>query len=414
MPRLLIAPLLALAMLLAGCTGERLMPPPEGEQLDLASIPGMPEGVEPRFWGDLAAASAEVQLQQVRRQIAARVAAEGQVPNDGRYDVLALSGGGSDGAYGAGLLNGWSDRGGRPEFALVTGISVGALIAPFAFLGEDYDDELERLFTNTSTDDVVEINLFNAALGSALGLTDTAPLELTFDRILTADMVRRIADEHAKGRRLWIGTTFLDAQRPVIWDIGAIASSDFRDRRDLIKKILIASASIPGAFPPVMFPVEVDGKRYAEMHVDGSVTRQLFVYPANIKLNEQVDGGVPGIQLGTIYLVRNTKLAPAYEPVEPSLLRIAERSIYTLIKAAGLGDVETIERQAERDGWGLLRTSVPQDFDIREGDFFDPGYMRALYDVGYRRARDGVAWEVVFDPSAPVDPVIAAIVDEDS
>lgn len=414
MVRFLVASLMTVVLALPACTGQRLPAPPESVAAELPPVRGFREPTEIRFWGDLAPASAADQLAEIRRQIAARIAAEGVLPNEGKYDVLALSGGGSDGAYGAGLLNGWSDRGDRPEFGLVTGISVGALIAPFAFLGVEYDDDLERLFTRTATGDIVQFNIFRAVFGWTLGVTDIAPLELTFDRVMTSDMVRRIAEEHAKGRRLWIGTTHLDAQRPVIWDIGAIANSAYPDKRELIKRIMLASAAIPGAFPPVLIPVEANGELYSEMHVDGAVTRQLFVYPGNVDLRQQADGSVSGMRLGTIYLVRNTKLAADYQPVDPSLLRIVGRSIFTLIKAAGLGDVEIIEQQARRDGWGLLRTSVPVEFDFPEDAFFDPQYMSALYDVGYDRAARGIAWEIVVEPggepaeTAPEPDLIAA------
>lgn len=409
----ILAPVFAVALALSGCSGERLPPPPEGENLELGTIPGMPEDLEIRFWGDLAPASAEQQLNTIRDQIIARARAEGAPTNEGRYDILALSGGGSDGAYGAGLLNGWSERTGwtegnpRPEFGLVTGISVGALIAPFAFLGPEYDDELERLFTRTSTRDVVQFNIFQALFGYALGLTDVRPLEVAFDEIMTPRMVERIGEEHEKGRRLWIGTTYLDAQRPVIWDIGAIAASSYPAKRELIKKIMIASAAIPGAFPPVMFPVEVDGESYAEMHVDGSVTRQVFVYPSNIDLKAQLKGRVPGMKFGSIYLVRNAKLAPDYQPVDASVLQIVERSLLTLTKALALGDADMVEQQAKRDGWRLLRTSVPPEFEVPEETFFDPQYMSALYQVGYNRARDGIAWEIVHDPVEVGEPVEA-------
>lgn len=382
----------------SGCAGVRPLPAVSEAQLELAPLRGMDEDLEIRFWGDLAPGSTQAELKEIRDQFAERVRAEGGPPNNGRYDVLALSGGGSDGAYGAGLLNGWSERGDRPEFALVTGISVGALLAPFAFLGENYDDELETLFTRTRTEDVVEVILFRALFGWALGLTDITPLELTLDRILTDDMVDRIAEEHGKGRRLWIGTTYLDAQRPVIWDIGTIASSDYENRRELIKKILLASAAVPGAFPPVLFPVKVDGQFHSEMHVDGAITRSLFIYPRNLDLRTEFGKDASGMQIGTIYLVRNTKLEPDFHPVEPSILRIAERSIWTLIKSAGIADVIAIEDQARKDGWVLKRTSVPLEFDAVETDFFDPQYMSALYEVGHDRALKGIAWETVISP----------------
>lgn len=415
MARILLAPVLALTLVLAACTGVRLPPPPEAPSRDLiglARLPGVPDGEVIRFWGDLAPAAATEQLQLIRDQVAARIRAEGAAPNNGRYDVLALSGGGSDGAYGAGLINGWSAREAwtrsdiRPEFSLVTGISVGALIAPFAFLGPEYNDELERLFTTTETADVAEFNVFRALFGYELGLTNLRPLERILDQMLTDAMVARIAEEHLKGRRLWIGTTYLDAQRPVIWDIGAIAVADYDDKRDLIKKILLASSAIPGAFPPVLFPVESGGEIYNEMHVDGSVTQQLFIYPSNIDLGGTIDQEVPGMVPGTIYLIRNSKLAPDFQPVEPSVLRIVERSLFTLTNALALGDAEGVEQQASRDGWRLLRSSVPLEFDYPISGFFDPQYMSELFQVGYRRAADGIVWEKVFDPGEIADPVL--------
>jgi hypothetical protein len=396
--RLIYCLIVAGAIAVSGCVGVRPLPAVSEGQLELATIRGMDDDVEIRFWGDVAPPSTQAELEQIRRQIETRTAAEGQLPNGGAYDVLALSGGGSDGAYGAGLLNGWSERGDRPEFMLVTGISVGALLAPFAFLGEDYDDEVEQLFTKTRTEDVVQVILFRALFGWTLGLTDVSPLERTLDRILTPEMVERIAEEHGKGRRLWIGTTYLDAQRPVIWDIGTLAASDFSGKRELIKRILLASSAVPGAFPPVLFPVELDGSLYSEMHVDGAITRSLFIYPRNIDLRQEFQEDATGMRIGTIYLVRNTKLEPDFQAVAPSILGIAERAIWTLMKSAGIADITAIEDQARRDGWVLKRTAVPLEFDEVEADFFDPKYMSALFKVGYERARKGIAWETVVEP----------------
>ena len=413
MLRLALLPLLALSLALSACSGDRLPPPPVTPERDLANVVGVPADAEIRFWGDLAPAAVEQQLQLIRQQVAARIREDGAPPNGGRYDVLALSGGGADGAYGAGLLVGWSAQGGwnrggdRPEFSLVTGISVGALIAPFAFLGPDYDDELKQLFTTTRTEDLAEFNVFKALFGYELGVTNVRPLATTLQQILNPRMVEQFAEEHRKGRRLWIGTTYLDAQRPVIWDIGAIANSEYSQKGDLIKRILLASSAIPGAFPPVLFPVEAGGQVFNEMHVDGSVTQQLFTYPSNIDLGATVEDDVPGMSPGTIYIVRNSKLAPDFQPVDPSVLAIVGRALFTLTNTLALGDAEAIEQQAERDGWRLLRSSVPIEFQY-EGTrgFFDPAYMTALFQVGYQRAIDGIAWETAFDPAAPVSPIV--------
>lgn len=407
MPRPFLAIVLVPLVMLAGCTGARLLPAPAQPQIELARIAGMPENAHIRFWGDKP-------LDVSDGEPASHFGATNSGQN--HYDVLALSGGGPDGAYGAGLLNGWSDRDTetpgpvRPEFDLVTGISVGALIAPFAFLGPDYDDELAHLFIASATANVVHLTLFDALFGYSLGLTDIRPLQAMLDQIVTPQLVRRIAEEYRSGRQLWIGTTYLDAERPVIWDIGAIAVSDYREKSELIRKILLASAAIPGAFPPVEFRVEIDGRLYSEMHVDGSITQQLFVGPGNVAPEEARDMLVPGQETGTIYLVRNGKILPNFEPVAPSLPAILKRSLFTLTNALAIGDVGNIRRQAHSEGWHLMISAVPRSFDVQSTTFFDPKYMSALYRTGYERAINGTAWTVLNDPNgttppAPIRPI---------
>lgn len=381
---------------LAACTGERFLPAPPPQVYQAAKIPGL-TGI--RSFGDVAPLDADQQLKVIQQQIADRYAAEGKLPNNGEVDILVLSGGGSDGAYGAGLLNGWTDKTGRPEFALVTGISTGALIAPFAFLGSEYDDELERFYTNTGTDDLVDLQIFSALTGQVLGLTNTAKLQQTLREVITKDFLDRIAEEHRKGRRLLIGTTNLDAQRPVTWDIGAIAISEYPNRPRLVRNILLASASIPGAFPPVQFEVQIGDRRYSEMHVDGGVTRQLFALPRGLGLRESEIPGEAAMTLGTIYVVRNTKLAPSFADTEAGILPIAARSISTLIKSSGVADVGTVREVSREEGFGLALTAVPESFDMPEEDIFDLVYMRALYKVGYDLALEGDPWEIVLEPA---------------
>ena len=381
--------------LLAACTGQRLLPsPPEAIHED-ARVPGYPETI--RVWGDQTPEDIADRIRLIREQVAARAEAEGKLPNDGRFDVLVLSGGGTDGAFGAGVLNAWTDNGGRPEFGLVTGISTGALIAPYAFVGPQYDAAIERAYTNIATEDVLDLTLLDALRGKSLGVSNPAKLRAIVENALTPRFIREIAAEHAKGRRLWIGTTNLDSQRPVTWDIGEIASSGNPDARRLIRDVLVASASIPVAFPPVQFQVVHDGRAYSEMHADGGVTRQLFLYPAELRLSEQAEDDITAMRLGTIWVIRNSKLAPAYGEVAPELSAIARRSISTLLKAAGVADVAVIEAQATRDGWGLRLTAVPESFDGIEEEPFDPVYMRALYDTGYALASEGTAWSVAVE-----------------
>ncbi|MEM7671035.1 MAG: patatin-like phospholipase family protein, partial [Pseudomonadota bacterium] len=209
--------LLAALIVVTACTGTRNFPAPT-EDLALVANPAGYENI--RFYGQGEQSIVDLEIATVRRQFQERIALEGKVPNDGLYDVLVLSGGGPDGAFGAGLLNGWTQRGDRPEFSLVTGISTGALIAPFAFLGSEYDDDVKRFYTETTTDDIVAFEILGGIFGGA-GLTDTTPIRGILERQVTPGFVAEIAREHNKGRRLWVGTSNIDAQRPVIWDVGA-------------------------------------------------------------------------------------------------------------------------------------------------------------------------------------------------
>jgi predicted acylesterase/phospholipase RssA len=188
------------------------------------------------------------------------------------YPVLAISGGAANGAYGAGLLKGWSKHGDRPVFKVVTGVSTGALIAPFAFLGSEYDDELEECYTTMATKNVMRSR---GVVGPLLGdsVYSTAPLAKKIAVIATKELLEKIAVEHKRGRRLFVGTTNLDAQRFVVWNMGEIAC---KGDVDLFRKVTLASASLPIVFPPVHIKVEADGKTYDEMHVDGGAITQVF------------------------------------------------------------------------------------------------------------------------------------------
>ncbi|MEM1298558.1 MAG: patatin-like phospholipase family protein [Pseudomonadota bacterium] len=394
MIRIALAVCLA-AGVVSGCAGQRLLPSPPAAVYQDVRVPGYPQEI--RVWGDTTPENIGDQIQTINDQITARVEKDGKLPNGGRFDVLVLSGGGTDGAFGAGVLNAWTDHGGRPEFGLVTGISTGALIAPYAFLGSKYDRDIELSYTNIATDDVLDLAIFSALRGDRLGVSDPAKLQAIVARALTPEFVAEIAAEHAKGRRLWIGTTNLDSQRPVTWDIGAIASSGNPGAPRLIRDILVASASIPVAFPPVQFQVVHDGQAYSEMHADGGVTRQLFLYPSELRLAEREENRDGLMRFGTIYVIRNAKLAPEYGEVTPDLGAIARRSMSTLLKAAGVADVGVIQAQAARDGWGLQLTAVPESFEGVEEEPFDPEYMRALYDIGYTLASKGDAWRVAVE-----------------
>jgi len=218
--------------------------------------------------------------------------------------LLAISGGGDAGAFAAGLLAGWTASGTRPQFRVVTGISAGALIAPFAFLGPQYDDAIRSVFTSVRSEDVFHSRSMLIGLASD-GMADSEPLSRLVAKYVTPQILSAVAEEYAKGRVLEIGTTDLDAGRPVTWNMGAIAASDAPGALDLFRKIMIASTSIPGEVSPVMIDVEVDGRNFQEMHVDGGVITQVFLYPPRILIDWQRITGKPYRRELHAYVIRN-------------------------------------------------------------------------------------------------------------
>ena len=302
-------------------------------------------------------------------------------------NYLAVSGGGDNGAFGAGLLNGWTETGTRPQFKGVTGVSTGALIAPLAFLGPQYDPVLREVYTTINADLVYRFRGLTAAVFDD-AMADTTPLSALIAKYFDQKMLDAIAAEYRKGRLLLIGTTDLDAQRPVIWNIGAIANSGKPGALALVHQILRASAAIPGVFQPVLIDVELDGKKYQELHVDGGAIAQLFLYPPALEL------GKVGIKRERrAYIIRNARLDPDWASSERRTISIAGRAINTMLASSGRNDVLRIYFITRRDGVDYNLAYVGHDFDAPEkkGEF-DQAYMRALYDYGYREARAGLEW----------------------
>jgi hypothetical protein len=298
---------------------------------------------------------------------------------------------GGDGAYGAGVLVGWTASGHRPKFDVVTGISTGALIAPMAFLEPAYDERLKEAFTTVSTADVQQGQNVLAVVGVGDSFSGAGGMEALIARYLTPDMIEEIAAEHRKGRGLLIGTTNLDSQRPIIWDIGAIAESGRPDSINLIRTIIRASASIPGEFPPVKIAVDADGRPYNELHVDGGVTRQVFLFPPGYD-PKVVDAAIGWRANRRAYIIRNAKVDPVYHLTQPQLLPIASRSIGTLIKTQGVGDLYRIYTVSQLDKIDYNLTYIPPDFTAQSKSFLDEQYMRQLFDIGYVEGRAGVHW----------------------
>lgn len=369
---------------LAGCASAPPRNAVPEELADAALIAGIPEA---RFAGDEPPPYIEEWLgADTEEEMRARFAGVMDI----EHHYLAISGGGANGAYAAGLLVGWSEEGSRPTFTIVTGISTGALAAPFAFLGSEYDDELREIYTTFDTEDLVESRgIF--ALFRQDALEDSAPLRAMIARYVDENMIAELAAEHASGRALLVGTTNIDSMRPIIWNLTRIAASDAPQRTELIRDILLASASIPVGLPPVLFEVEANGQMYDEMHVDGGATSQVFFYPIGLDWESVLDRlNVPGQP--DLYVIRNARIEPTHEIIERRSTDIGFRTIESLLRTQGLGDLYRIYLAAELDGLEYHGAAIPEDFTETSAEFFDPVYMQKLFDLGFELARDGYPW----------------------
>jgi predicted acylesterase/phospholipase RssA len=336
-----------------------------------------------------AALEAEVGLAMDRQ---ARALGRKSHPDLPAWQLLAISGGGENGAFGAGLLCGWTQQGSRPEFELVTGISTGALSAPFAFLGPSYDSQLRSVYTEITPERVLRKRSLAAALFDD-AMADNAPLFSLISQYFDAAMLAAIARAYQSGRLLLVATTDLDAQQPVIWNIGAIAASGHPRALDTVRRVLLASSAIPAALPPVMIDVTLDGETRQEMHVDGGAFVQTFLYPVALteaRRQKLASGG--RVLRAEAFVIRNGRLDPEWAAVERRTLGIAGRAIATMITSAGFNDVVRIYDTTRRDDIGYNLAYIGRDFAVPLPTPFDPAYMRALFDYGYQKALRGYDW----------------------
>ena len=303
--------------------------------------------------------------------------------------VLALSGGGAYAAFGAGLLNGWSTRGTRPQFTIVTGASSGALIAPFAFLGAEQDETLRSIFTSGEMETLLQPDGLMGLLGT--GLYKKAPLRELIARHVDAKLLNAIAIENRAGRRLYVVTTNIDAQRTAIWDMGKIAASDDPRSLELFRNILTASASIPGLFSPVLIDVEANGRHFAEMHVDGGVTANVLIVPEAVLLS-----GTPLFAPNArpkIYIVMNGKLASEFEVVEELNLPIVRRSFETSIRANTHNMLLASYQFAKNRNWEFNLAAIDPDYPKSQSSGFGTAYMRQLFEYGFQKGQSGQLWQ---------------------
>jgi Patatin-like phospholipase len=327
---------------------------------DAAVVPGMPQA---RFWGD-----SEPDF--------LRAVATSAGP------WLMLSSGGADGAYGAGILSGWTEAGTRPEFSVVTGVSTGAMIAPFAFVGPRYDERLRKLYSTLTAADVFEVR------GTGESMFDTWPLKDLLAREVTPELLADVAAEHRRGRRLFVVTTDLDAERPVVWNMGEIALRGDDTAVQLFREVLLASGSIPGMFPPVYIDVEANGRHFQEMHADGGMGGTFYVAPA-LLLSDPRGHRLPATEL---YVIVNGKLAPEFQVTERNTLAILGRSIATTLKTAARMELAQTYQYAQRSGIGFNVAAIDDNFDKQSRGSFDPDYMHALVELGADQVKAGSAF----------------------
>lgn len=340
----------------------------------LAAIPGMPDA---RFWADSAADFAKA-----------------LPPEPGPW--LVLSSGGEDGAFGAGLLAGLSAAGKRPEFSVVTGVSTGALLAPFAFLGSRYDDAMRDAYTRITSADIFEVG------ATPESFVNTWPLKDLIAKEFTPAMLADIAAEYRRGRRLFVVTTDLDAGRSVVWNMGAIAAHGGDQALNLFRSVLLASTSIPGAFPPVLIDVEANGKKFAEMHVDGGVGGQFFVAPVALTAATS-DYKLPATAL---YVLINTGLQPDFEVVKRSTPSILTQSVGMAVQVDTRLMLDRAYLLAQRSGIPFKVASIPPDFAAPSRGAFDPDYMRALFQAGLEQGKSATPFAAAPPPypAAPAQP----------
>lgn len=349
----------------------------EKEQ-NIAQIPGMPNV---RFYTDAPLAEIERTM-----RVDAMMAAAKQ---NGGFQMLAISGGAWDGAYGAGILNGWTKSGRRPKFVVVTGVSAGSLIAPLAFLGPDYDAKLKEAFTSGKAAPIGDGTDSLVSVISEAGMRRDA-LHALIASYVDEKLLRAAAAEHRRGRRLLVVTTNLDAQRAVVWDMGAIAVSGHPQALQLFRDVLTASSSVPGVFEPTRITVTANGRTFEELHVDGGVTTNVFTLPDAVLTTHNGDRGSVR---GGMYVIMNTRLTPEFQVVEAQLPVMLGRTMSTLLKAHSKAVVLTSIEFARTAGmdFNLTQMNVELPKDLKPS--FETEYMRAVYAIGYRRAASGNFWE---------------------
>ena len=358
--------------LLSGCASDPRTSFTESEQMAAVAI----DAPHIRYWADATASALQGSVRPA-------------IVQKGRpFVYLALSGGGGGGDFGAGVLSGWSESGTRPEFTIVSGVSTGALIAPFAFLGPDYDDRLRKIYTDGEAQRLIgQPNPLGALFGS--GVLGPERLRRLVGSYLDDDLIRAIAREDQKGRRLLVVTTNLDAQRAMVWDMGAIAASGDPKAFGLFRDVLAASASVPVVFAPQLINVEAGGRSFQEMHADGTLSAPVYTLPDAVLF-----GGKPILRSArpALYVVVNARIDPGFAVVPDQVEAIAAQSLSTLNRVGAKAVLAQTYGVAVREGLSFHLTYIDRDHPDSGGTGFETAAMRRLYDYGYEKAGSGAFW----------------------
>lgn len=326
-------------------------------------------------------------------------------------EVLVLSGGGANGAWGAGFLSGWAASGNRPKFDLVTGVSTGGLLATGAFLGND--DMLKQAFTKT-TDSDVKGSRFFLFIPFSDSVYTSGPLKKLIDNCITNALIDQVAEEGAKQRRLYVASSDLDTGKLHIWNLTEIAK---QKQYDFYRKVLLASASAPMIFPPV----DIEGV----LNGDGGVKANLFfrnkLLPSIARSHEKARHGwtatrpaqTAAILQPTIYVVVNGTLSPTYQPVQNCLIPLAERAVNCLMDSNNMGCLYETKYWARESGYRVRLCFIPDEVTPCESFTFDEAKMNVLYQAAAGYGKDiGTTnkWMQVkdMDEGTPVEKVMGA------
>jgi predicted acylesterase/phospholipase RssA len=294
-------------------------------------------------------------------------------------NLLSISGGGQNGAFGAGFLNGWRESGRRPEFDIVGGVSTGALLATHALLGTEADDAmLEEMYTQVTRDDIYKGRGVFSILSGADSLRDTAPLRALLEKYITAQTLERVAAAYDDGRLLVVGTTNVDYGQTWVWNMSLIAKAE---QLDLYRKVLLASASFPVVFPPV----EIDG----HLFVDGAARSNVVV--AGMAGAERP--GPPLYGPGNLYLINNGRDNQPPEALRRALGPVAATTISVMMDQSMQTALARSYFGARFLGYTFNMVAIPDDLDIGHDPLaFDPQQMRTAFDAGRAMAKQDQPW----------------------